>query len=101
MKNTFLPSSTTIWRTLICSSFRLTVSRKALASFEEEDVEVVTRGEKKASRVLRLLLASAPSLTASKPPVDLRFLVFVVVVLSTALFAIFNDGTDARPVREG
>lgn len=62
---------------------------------------MVTRGEKNVSRVLRLLLlASAATLPSSMPPVDFRFLVFVVLVERTVLPAIFFPTTRTRGSRD-
>ena len=76
VKNTFFSSCTTIFNTLICSSFSETCSIFPVTSSGVEDAG--TCGEKKVSRVRRGCFGAfvRPS---SMSPVDLRFLVTVVV----------------------
>lgn len=72
VKNTFLPSSTTIRSTEICSGLSAT-SRFPRSSFF---TLVDTTGEKNASSVLRGFFGIG---ALSVPPVDLRFFPVVVV----------------------
>ena len=105
MKKTFFPSWTTIWRTRCCSALSARTSYEPFSCLFGE--AIVTWGVKKESRVLRRLLPSSCFPNASRPPVDLRFLAFVVVVLSTVLRDISDcapgvqTGTAREPVERG
>ena len=100
VKKTFFPSWTTIWTTRCCSVLSARTSYEPFSCLFGE--AIVTWGVKNESRVLRRLLPSSCFPNASRPPVDLRFLAFVVVVLSTVLrdIASIVPGVQAGTARE-
>lgn len=85
VKNTFFPSSTTIFMTAICCSFNATCFLAPVSSSGTADAR--TCGEKYASRDFRGCFESL-AFDSSTSPVDLRFFEVVVEVDPVAVRAI-------------